>query len=94
MLRAQFLNFPAIRTVYFADVQSHTLYTVIWGGSPHLQQIFIAQSIVSEPWHQVKHTGGPLKPLIHVKKQCLRNLKYQLYSLYMHTSILESVKFV
>jgi hypothetical protein len=75
MLHAN-LNFPAIRTVYFADVQSHILYTiVIWGGSPHMQQIFIVQKRCVRAMAKVTDTGGPLKPLIHVK-HCLRNFKY------------------
>jgi hypothetical protein len=43
MLRAT-LTLPSLKKVYFADVQSQILYTiVIWGGSPHMQPIFTAQ---------------------------------------------------
>jgi hypothetical protein len=75
MLRVN-LNFPAIRTVCFADVQSHILYTKVkWGCSPHMQQIFINQKrCISELW-QERGTGGHLKPLSHAN-HCLKNLKY------------------
>lgn len=37
-------SFPALQSFYFADVQGHSLYTiVIWGGSLHMKQIFNAQ---------------------------------------------------
>jgi hypothetical protein len=43
MLRAN-LTRDSLVTVYNAHVKSHILYTiVIWGGSPHLDQVFIAQ---------------------------------------------------
>jgi hypothetical protein len=36
-----------LRQVYFAYVQSHTLYRiVIWGGSPHLERVSVAQKRV------------------------------------------------
>jgi hypothetical protein len=70
MLRAS-LTFPAIRNVYFADVQSHILYTiVIWGGSPHMQQIFTAQKRCVRAMAGKRYWRGPAaldscKPLFH-----------------------------
>jgi hypothetical protein len=89
MLRAN-LNFPALRTVYFADVQSHILYTkVIWGGSLHMQQIFIAQkrcirAMAGKRYWRGLDAPDSCKPLFKEFK------KLTVFSLY----ILESAKFV
>jgi Reverse transcriptase (RNA-dependent DNA polymerase) len=89
MLRAN-LNFPAIRTVYFADVQSHILYTiVIWGGSPHMQQIFTAQKRCIRAMAGKRYWRAP--EALESCKPLFKEFKIlTVYSLY----ILESAKFV
>jgi hypothetical protein len=89
MLRAN-LNFPALRTVYFADVQSHILYTiVIWGGSPHMQQIFLAQKRCIRAMAGKRYWRGP--DALDSCKPLFKEFKIlTVFSLY----ILESAKFV
>jgi hypothetical protein len=89
MLRAN-LTLPALKQVYFANVQSQILYTiVIWGGSTHMQQIFTAQKRCVRAMAGKRYWRGPAaldscKPLF----QEFNILT--VYSLY----ILESAKFV
>jgi hypothetical protein len=89
MLRAT-VTLPSLLKVYFADVQSHILYTiVIWGGSPHMQQVFTAQKRCVRALSGKKYWRGPAaldscKPLFQQHKILT------VYSLY----ILESAKFV
>lgn len=79
-----------LRQIYFAHVQSHILYSiVIWGGSPHLKRVFIAQKRVVRAMAGKRYWKGPTavvscRPLFK---------KYEIlpvFSLY----ILECVKFV
>jgi hypothetical protein len=61
------VTLPSLLKVYFADVQSHILYTnVIWGGSPLMQQVFTAQKrCVLEPYVREKILEGALcSPLL------------------------------
>jgi Reverse transcriptase (RNA-dependent DNA polymerase) len=89
LLRAN-VSLKSIRNVYFADVQSHILYTiVIWGGSPHLEQVFVAQKRCIRAMAGKKYWRGPAaldscKPLFQEHKILT------VYSLY----ILEAAKFV
>jgi hypothetical protein len=89
LLRAN-LSLKSMRNVYFADVQSHILYTiVIWGGSPQLEQVFVAQKRCIRAMAGKKHWRGPAaldscKPLF---------LEYKILTVYsLH--ILEAAKFV
>ena len=89
MLRAS-ITFPAIRNVYFADVQSHILYTiVIWGGSPHMQQIFTAQKRCVRAMAGKRYWRGPAA--LDSCKPLFREFSIlTVYSLY----VLEAAKFV
>ena len=78
------------RNVYFADVQSHILYTiVIWGGSPHLEQVFVAQKRCIRAMAGKKYWRGPAA-LDSCKPLSLEYKILTVYSLY----ILEAAKFV
>lgn len=89
VLRAT-LTLPSLLKVYYADVQSHILYTIlIWGGSPHLEQIFVAQKRCVRAMAGKRYWRGPAaldscKPLFQEFKILT------VYSLY----ILECAKFV
>ena len=89
MLRAT-LTLPSIKLVYFAHVQSHILYTIIiWGGSPHLEQIFIAQKRCVRAMAGKRYWRGPAA--LDSCKPLFREFKIlTVYCLY----ILESAKFV
>jgi hypothetical protein len=81
----------ALRQVYFAYVQSQILYSiVIWGGSSHMQDVFIAQKRVVRTmagaqryWNGVT-TAAPCRPLF---------LKFNILPVYC-LYILECAKFV
>jgi exonuclease III len=89
MLRAS-LTLPSILKVYFADVQSHVLYTiVIWGGSPHLDKVFIAQKRCVRAMAGKRYWRGPAA--LDSCKPLFRDYNIlTVYSLY----ILEKAKFV
>jgi hypothetical protein len=89
MLRAN-LTLDALKKVYFADVQSHILYTIIiWGGSPHMKEIFIAQKKCIRAMAGKKYWRG-LEALDSCKPLFEEYKILTVYSLY----ILESAKFV
>jgi hypothetical protein len=89
MLRAN-LSIDSLKKVYNAHVQSHILYTiVIWGGSPHLQLVFVAQKRCLRAMVGKRYWRGPdaldtCKPIFQEHKILT------VFSLY----ILESAKFV
>lgn len=89
MLRAN-LSKDSLLKVYDAHVKSHILYTiVIWGGSPHLSQVFIAQKRCLRAMVGKRYWRGP-DPLETCKTIFEENKILTVYSLY----ILESAKFV
>jgi Reverse transcriptase (RNA-dependent DNA polymerase) len=89
MLRAN-LSLDSLKKVYHAHVQSHILYTiVIWGGSPHLQQVFVAQKRCLRAMVGKRYWRGP-EALDTCKGIFQEHKILTVYSLY----ILESAKFV
>lgn len=89
VLRAN-LSMDSLLKVYNAHVKSHILYTiVIWGGSPHMQQIFTAQKRCLRAMCGKRYWRGP--DALDTCKPIFREYKVlTVYSLY----ILESAKFV
>jgi hypothetical protein len=89
MLRAN-VTIDSLLDVYYADVQSHILYTiVIWGGSPHVKQVFTAQKRCVRALSGKKYWRGH-EALDTCKALFKEHKILTLYSLY----ILESAKFV
>jgi hypothetical protein len=82
-----------LRQVYFAYIQSHILYSiVIWGGSPHIQQVSVAQKRVIRAMAGVWFSKSPLQSEYYVSCRPLFK-KFEIlpvYSLY----IFECAKFV
>jgi hypothetical protein len=81
-----------LRQVYFAYVQSHILYSiVIWGGSSHLQEVFVAQKRVIRAMAGVWLSKTPLQSEHYVSCRPLFK-KFDIlpvYSLY----VFECIKF-
>jgi hypothetical protein len=62
MLRCK-ISDSLLRQVYFAYVQSHILYSiVIWGGSPHLERVFVAQKRVVRAMVGARFYWNPDEP--------------------------------
>jgi hypothetical protein len=62
MLRCK-ISDSLLRQVYFAYVQSHILYSiVIWGGSPHLERVAVAQKRVVRAMVGARFYWNPDEP--------------------------------
>ena len=79
-----------LRQVYFAYVQSHILYSLlIWGGSPHLKEVFCAQKRVIRAMAGRRYWKG-LTPVESCRPLFIEYDILPVFSLY----ILECCKFV
>jgi hypothetical protein len=83
------VSIDTLKLLYFSHVQSHILYAlVIWGGSRHLEQVFVAQKRAVRALEGINYWGSyealdSCKPLF--KKHNIPTV----YSLY----ILECIKY-
>jgi hypothetical protein len=86
----QRLPYNILRSLYFCYTQSHILYAIaIWGASPHLKKVFVAQKRVVRALEGVRYWKGK-SPVVSCRPLFKKHGIPPVYSLY----VLECVKFV